>query len=160
MPPTFVVKVGHQSSVQFINNTASGVGRTVYAKTQPAVPCLFMVTDYSAQISFIGNYANCSVGHHMYGTSIRADKCDREHMEQANERGIPYCWHKHERSQHKRIKISFDPGLKRILSPVSSAPWHVCLCDSNGIDHSVLTFHIFSLISTSIMVKPSHYLLM
>ena len=93
-PSSFAISVGYQSSVQFINNTASDIGGAVYAEMQPAAPCLFTITDYSAEISFIGNYAKGNVGHHMYGTSIKNDRCDQTHMKLTAKQGKPYCWHK------------------------------------------------------------------
>ena len=139
---SFAIKVGYQSSVQFINNTAFDVGGAVYSEMQPAAPCMFMVTDYSAEISFIGNSAKRSVGHHMYGTSIRDYKCDKWHIEWANKQGKPYCQRQGDNT-HKYINISFHPGLNETLSPVSSAPWRVCLCDSNGKPQCANFSHIF-----------------
>ena len=79
MPSLLVTTVGYQSSIQFINNTAFDVGGAVYS--QSSQPCIFMITDYSAKISFTGNYAQHGVGHHMYGASVRDDSCsiDRFH---------------------------------------------------------------------------------
>ena len=96
VPSSFTIKVGYQSIIQFVNNTAFDVGGAVYSEMQSAAPCMFMVTDYSAEISFIGNHANHSVGHHMYGTSVKDYKCDKEHIELANKQGKPYCWHRFE----------------------------------------------------------------
>ena len=132
IPSSFTITVGYQSSVQFVNNTASDIGGAVYAEMQPAALCLFMVTDYSAEISFVGNYASHHIGHHMYGTSIRADKCGREHIIQlVNKQGKPYC--SQINTHDKPINISFThPRLNETPSPISSAPRRVCLCDSHG----------------------------
>ena len=130
IPSSFAIQVGYQSSVQFINNSAFDVGGAVYSELQSAAPCMFMVTDYSAELSFIGNYANHSVGHHMYGTSVRDYRCDYWHIQSANKHGKQYCTHKDYDTAH--FNISFHPGLNETLSPVSSTPWRVCLCDSNG----------------------------
>ena len=99
----------------------------MYAEMQPAAPCLFMVTDYSAEISlnFVGNYAS----HHMYSTSVRADKCDREHIQLVNKQGKPYC---SQTNSDKKIvydheHIIIHPHLNETLSPVSSAPQRVSL---------------------------------
>ena len=73
---SYPIKVGYQSSVQFINNTAFDVGGAVYA-VESAAPCLVMVTDYSAEIAFIGNHANHLAGHHMYGASVRDYRCNK-----------------------------------------------------------------------------------
>ena len=84
---------------------------------------------YSAVISFIENNAKRSVGHHIYGSSMRYAKCDTDHMLLANNLngGKPYCWHMYE-TVSKHINLVFKPET---LSPVSSVPWRVCLCDSN-----------------------------
>ena len=131
IPSSFAVKVGYQSSVQFINNTATDVGGAVYSEMASTVPCIFLVTDYSAELSFIGNHAKLHIGHHIYGTGIRLDKCDRNDVRMAYENGKPYCWYQDQTSDGY-IKFSFNPGLNETLSPISSAPWRVCLCDSNG----------------------------
>ena len=130
---SFTIEVGYQSSIQFISNVAFDVGGAVYSEMQSAAPCMFMVTDYSAGISFVGNYASRNVGHHMYGTSIRAYRCDEERIHMFNKQGKPYCWHLTE-TGHKaeHINISFQPSLNETLSPVSSAPQRVCLCDSDS----------------------------
>ena len=73
-----------QSSIQFVNNIAFDVGGAVYSSLQIASPCIFLITDYSAQISFIGNHANHGIGHHMYGTSTRGSKCDEFHIKHSH----------------------------------------------------------------------------
>ena len=67
----------------------------------------------------------------MYGGSVWDTLCDMEHIRLANKQGKPHYWHKYE-VPSRYIGISFDPDLNKTLSPVSSAPRHVCLCDSNG----------------------------
>ena len=146
IPSSFTITVGYQSSIQFVNNTAHGIGGAVYAEMQPAAPCLFMVTDYSAEISFIGNYANHHIGHHMYGTSVRADKCDRNHIQLVNKQGKPYC--SQTNSHDKPISISFThPCLNEIPSPISSAPQRVCHCDSHGKSQCTKFSSIFPRVS-------------
>ena len=103
----------------------------MYAEMQPAAPYLFMITDYSAQIAFLRNHANRGIGHHMYGTSVRSARCDPYHTSLVNKLGKPYCWH-NTITAKGYINISFDPGANETLSPVSSAPQRVCLCDSNS----------------------------
>ena len=147
IPLTFTIQVGYQSSVQFINNTASDVGGAVYSEIQTAAPCLFMVTDYSAELSFIRNYANRNIGHHMYGTSVRDYKCnERLNTKWTNKQGKPYCWNPNDNA-HEHINISFHPGLNETLSPVSSTPWRVCLCDSTGKPQCANFSQIFTTIS-------------
>ena len=138
---SFIISVGYQSNVQFINNTVFDVGGA-------AAPCLFTVTDYSAEISFIGNHANQGVGHHMYGTSTKNCTCDELHIAAYKQRK-PHSWHQNE-NPDGYINISFsNPHLhvNEILSPVSSAPQRVCLCDSNGKPQCANTAHIFTHIS-------------
>ena len=146
IPSSFAIKVEYQSSVQFINNTAFGVGGAVYSEMQSAAPCLFMATDYSAELSFIGNYAHRSIGHHMYGTSVRDVKCNKRDIQYANKQGKPYCRYPYDNA-HEYINISFHPGLNETLSPVSSAPWRVCLCDSNGKPQCANFSQIFTNVS-------------
>ena len=78
MRSSFIITVGYQSSIQFINNVAFDVGGAAYSLS--ASPCTFMITDYSAEVSFKGNHAQHGVGHHMYGASVRAALCDRIHI--------------------------------------------------------------------------------
>ena len=155
IPSSFAIKVGYQSSVQFINNTAFDVGGAVYSEMQSAAPCLFMITDYSAELSFIGNYANCSVGHHMYGTSVRDVKCDEWHIHMANKQGKPYCWHNTETAHES----STSPLVLVLTRPCHQYPLLLGVCVSliQMAHHSVLTSHKFSLMSVFIVVNPSHY---
>ena len=76
MPSLLMTTMGYQSSIQFINNTAFDVDGAVYS--QSSQPCIFMITDYSAKVSFIRNYAQRGVGHHMYGASVRDNSCSIE----------------------------------------------------------------------------------
>ena len=74
IPVSFTINISH-SSIQFINNTVFDVGGAVYSDLQTTTPCIFKITDYLAEISFVENFANSSVGHHMYGSSTRDFKC-------------------------------------------------------------------------------------
>ena len=56
--------------------------------------------------------------------------------------GKPYCLFKPEHRQH--INLTIDPGLNETLSPVSSDPQRVCLCDSNGKPQCANLSHIFT----------------
>ena len=132
MIPSFAITVRYQSIVQLKNNRALDVGGAVYS--QFAAPCLFMVTDYSAEISFVGNSAQPrGIGQHMYGASVRYFKCDSKNVQFVNKQGKPYCWRKNVGENVRRyINISFSPSPSEILSPISSAPLRVCLCDPYG----------------------------
>ena len=141
MPSLLMTTVGYQSNIQFINNTAFDVGGAVYS--QSSHPCIFMITDYSAKISFIGNYAQHGVGHHMYGASVRDTSCSAQYIEFLNEQEKPHCLFLGENSHHE-LSISFVPGLNETLSPVSSAPQRVCLCDSNGKPQCANISYIFT----------------
>ena len=140
MPPLFMTTVGHQSIIQLVNNTAFDVGGAVYSQSSP--PCIFMITDYFAKISFTGNHAQRGVGHHMYGASIRDASCSRELISFVNEQGKPHCFYRVEEA-FRYIRISFDPGLNKTLSPVSSDPQRVCLCDSSGKPQCANISYIF-----------------
>ena len=103
---------------------------------------------YSAEISFIGNHANQGVGHHMYGSSTKSSRCDELHIT-AYKQGKPHSWHQNE-NPDGYINISFsnpDLHVNEILSPVSSAPQRVCLCDSNGKPQCANISQIFTHIS-------------
>ena len=141
MPSLLITTVGYQSSIQFIDNTAFDVGGAVYS--QSSYPCIFMITDYSAKISFTRNCAQHSVGHHMYGASIRGYTCARKFISFVNKQGKPHCYHPGFGHYHK-LNISFDPDLNETLSPVSSAPQRVCLCDSNGKPQCANISYIFT----------------
>ena len=134
--------VGYQSSIQFINNTAFDVGGAVYS--QSSQPCIFMITDYSAKISFIGNHAQHGVGHHMYGASVRDDSCSINFIIFVNEQGKPHCFKTVYKPDGYVNIFSFDPGLNKTLSPVCSAPQRVCLCDSNGKPQCTNISYIFT----------------
>ena len=141
MPSLLMTTVGYQSSIQFINNTAFDVGGAVYS--QSTYPCIFIITDYSAKISFTGNYAQRGVGHHMYGASIRDDSCSQGLISFVNEQGKPHCFGEFDAPDGYINIFSFDPGLNETLSPVSSAPQRVCLCDSNGKPQCANISYIF-----------------
>ena len=143
MPSLLMTTVGYQSSIQFINNTAIDVGGAVYSRSSQ--PCIFMITDYSAKISFTRNYAQRGVGHHMYGASVRDISCSTDFISFVNERGKPHCFIQGEESDGY-INISFDPGFEfnKTLSPVSSVPQRVCLCDSNDKPQCANISYIFT----------------
>ena len=141
MPSLLMTTVGYQSSIQFINNTAFEVGGAVYS--QSSQPCIFMITDYSAEISFARNHAQRGIGHHMYGASVRDDSCTRGFISFVNGQGKPHCFVPDDGPYHV-LNISFDPGLNETLSPVSSAPQRVCLCDSNGKPQCANISYIFA----------------
>ena len=141
MPSLLMTTVGYQSSIQFINNTAFDIGGAVYSQSSP--PCIFMITDYSAKISFTGNYAQRGIGHHMYGASVRDRSCSKHVIDFLNEQGKPHCFLPNE-SSYRELNISFDPDFDGILSPVSSAPQRVCLCDSNGKPQCANASYIFN----------------
>ena len=141
MPSLLMTTVGYLSSILFINNTAFDVGGAVYS--QSSHPCIFMIIDYSAKISFTGNYAQRGVGHHMYGASVRDHTCSRKFISFVNKQGKPHCFHPVDKL-YRKLHISFDPGFNKTLSPVSSAPLRVCLCDSNGKPQCANISYIFT----------------
>ena len=146
IPSSFAIEARFQSSIKFVTNRALDVGGAIYSKLQTAAPCVFSVNDYSAEISFTENTADRRVGHHIYGSSVRSSKCDKVHILLDNKPSKPYCLHRNEFYEH--INFSFTPALNQTLSPVSSAPWRVCLCDSNSRPQCAN----FSLIFTSVSV--------
>ena len=111
IPSSYAIKVGLESSIEFANNTAVDVGGAIYAETQSAAPCLFVVTNYSAELSFIGNFAKKCIGQHIYGASVRYFRCGESY----NTKGKPYCVnYSADLKLFKPINISFFPSY---LSP-------------------------------------------
>ena len=141
VPSLFMITVRYQSSIQLMNNTAFDVGGAVYSvSTQP---CIFMITDYTARVSFKANRAQRGVGHHMYGASLRSSLCDGVHIHLADKRGKPHCWHNYDYPDGY-VSIYFDPSLNETLSPVASNAWRVCLCDSDGKPQCANISYIFT----------------
>ena len=71
------------------------------------------------------------VNMHMCGTSVRHFRCMADAYYRPIVHGqLPYCEYK--AYNPKPIEISSNPDLSETLSPVSSAPMRVCLCDMNG----------------------------
>ena len=83
------------------------------------------------------------VGHHMYGASVRDGSCSRDKIIFVNRQGKPHCFYIDEEPK-EYVNIAFDPGLSETLSPVSSAPQRVCLCDSNGKPQCANISYIFT----------------
>ena len=110
---SFMITLGYRSSIQLRNNTAFDVGGTVYS--QSSIPCIFMITDYSAVISFTGNSAQRGVGHHMYRASVRDVTCDGFHTNLANDQGKSHCWHYYEEADGYISILIAEPGLNETL---------------------------------------------
>ena len=120
-PLTFTIEVRHLSSVQFVNNKALHVGRAVYSEIQSASPCMFMVINYTAEISFVGNFAKKSS---VLDITCMGRACDDAHMNN----GYPYCVNKGEETiNHAWPTFSLNPDLNEILSPVYPLPLGVCV---------------------------------
>ena len=104
-----IIQVGSDSCVNFSHNTAKKFGGAVYAYDQT---CLFRSENYSNTVLFRENVAKEGVGMHVYGASIRNLGCAKS-----------LCW---------GSTVRYIPSLNSSLSPVSSNPKRVCLCDLNG----------------------------
>ena len=130
IPSSFAIEVRYESSTEFVYNTATDVGGAVYSEVESALPCLFLVMDFSAKIAFTENTAYGSIGEHIYGSSIRQAECDGSHLRLTIKNAKPYsnC----DISSNGHVNFTINPNLKETMSPVSSAPWRVCLCDSLG----------------------------
>ena len=102
------IRFGSDSYIKFSYNFAMSYGGAIYADDQR---CPFIFSNYSSKVVFQENSANGSVGIHIYGASIKA--CMK---------GV-IC--------HYDI-VSYTPNITNSLSPVSSSPMRVCLCDKNG----------------------------
>lgn len=123
------MKVSNQSCIEFVNNTAANAGEQFYSGVMSSAPCMFTVVDYSISIKFAGNTAKQSIGHHMYGSCVRQAGCG--YLHRASKVGKPYCSFNATSKNFIPINISFlHPNLTETLSPISSAPTRVCLCNS------------------------------
>ena len=101
-----IIQVGRDSHVEFSHNTAKKFGGAVHAYDQT---CLFRFESSSSTVLFRENVAKEGVGMHVYGASIKSWGCQcEEHI------------------------VRYIPSLNSSLSPVSSNPKRVCLCDFNG----------------------------
>ena len=60
-----------------------------------------------------------------------------------NKQGQPHCFVQGAEPDGY-VNISFDPGFDETLSPVSSAPQCVCLCNSNGKPQCANISYIFT----------------
>ena len=108
---TRILRVGSYSQIQFYWNLAEQYGGAIYADDEI---CFFSFVGiiYSSKISFEHNRAMNGVGMHVYGASIKDETCMELH-----------CSH---------TIVSYSPNITNSLSPVSSDPQRVCLCDKNG----------------------------
>ena len=122
------MRLGFDSVVRFTNNSASDKGGALYAHLflQEYWPCFLYVTNYHSKLQFEENTAKSGVGTHIYGASIRNKKCRYFYFELFNDPYFPYC------GKQTITNISFITNLNDSLSPVSSDPQRICLCDING----------------------------
>ena len=104
-----IIQVSNDSRVKFSHNTAKKFGGAVYAYDQA---CLFSFESSSSEVLFRENVAKDGVGMHVYGASIKNLGCAKHDCRE----GI----------------VRYIPSLNSSLSPVSSNPKRVCLCDLNG----------------------------
>ncbi len=102
-----IIQIGSNSHVEFRRNTAKKFGGAIYAYDQT---CLLRHQESSSAVLFRENIAKEGVGMHVYGASIKSSEC------------YDNC----------QSIVSYIPSLNSSLSPVSSNPKRVCLCDLNG----------------------------
>ena len=100
-----LVKVGSDSHIEFRYNSAITYGGAIYVDDKR---CLFTFSNYSSMVLFEKNSANEHVGDHIYGASVKT--CMNS-----------FCY---------QDIVSYMPNTS--LSPVSSPPKRVCLCDAEG----------------------------
>ena len=112
------LRVGSDSYIKFSYNFAKNYGGAIYSDDQR---CPFIFSSYSSTVVFEENSANEGVGMHIYGASVKA------YMN-------PFC--------HQDI-VSYMPNITNSLSPVSSSPMRVCLCDTNGKPQCAKLSNIF-----------------
>ena len=118
LKPLGNIKVGSSSYVEFSHNQAKKYGGAVYVNGQR---CLFVCNSRSSKVLFRRNSAKEGVGMHIYGSSVKSTNCNLD------------C----------NDIVSYIPNLTNSLSPVSSFPKRVCLCDSSGKPQCVNFSRIF-----------------
>ena len=101
------IRVGSDSYIKFSYNFAKNYGGAIYVDDQR---CPFVFSNYSSTMVFEENLADKSVGTHIYGGSVKT--CMNS-----------FCY---------QDIVSYMPNITNSLSPVSSSPMRVCLCDTNG----------------------------
>ena len=115
--------LGNNSIIQFKNNSATKAGGALYGTFPQYWPCFLSVREHSifSKVEFESNTASSGKGIHIYGGSTRSSFCTDTWLT------LPYCG-----KDAGNINITFSPNLNNSLSPVSSDPKRVCLCDANG----------------------------
>ena len=102
-----VIIVGGNSHLEFSYNTATKYGGAIYAVEQR---CIFNFKSKSSRVLFVNNSANGGKGMHIYGSSVKS--CMNS-----------FC---------SEDIVHYEPNISNSLSPVSSSPKRICLCDNNG----------------------------
>ena len=119
------LQIGNDSIIQFKSNSATKTGGALFVNVPQHTPCFLLVKKHSilSRVEFESNKALSGVGMHTYGASTKSNLCiDTWHT-------MPYCG---KDAVDYDINITFLPNLNNSLSPVSSDPIRVCLCDANG----------------------------
>ena len=113
------IRVNNNSQILFSHNFAENYGGAIFTDDQR---CIFVFSSYSSTALFEENSAKQGVGNHIYGSSVKT--CMNS-----------FCF--------KDI-VSYMPNITNSLSPVSSSPMRVCLCDRNGRPQCVKLSSILS----------------
>ena len=107
------IRVGAHSRIEFKDNKAKKYyGGAIYVNAQV---CLFSFRDYTSTVIFRKNFAHGKVGMHIYGVSVKDLNCMQAML--------LLCY---------RDIVQYIPNITNSLSPVSSSPKRVCLCDTEG----------------------------
>ena len=102
-----LLSVGGDSHIEFSFNTATKYGGAIYADEQR---CFFDFKSNSSRVVFKNNSAKGEIGMHIYGSSVKS--CMKS-----------FC---------SEDIVHYVPNISSSLSPVSSSPKRICLCDANG----------------------------
>ena len=128
------LNIAHNTTIYFYNNLARETGGAIHvAKSSYSFDkCFYQLLDHSNKynwyrIQFKNNTAK-NGGDHVYGELMHSDACCATpeicHSDTHNIIGTP--------SYRAQKYFAYDPDSKTSLSPVSSDPTRVCLCDSMG----------------------------
>ena len=140
------LNLGNNSIIQFKSNSATMAGGALYGTLPQYWPCFLSVRKHSvlSRVEFESNTASTGKGMHIYGGSTRSSFCTNVWFT------LPYCG-----KDAGNINITFSPNLNNSLSPVSSDPKRVCLCDANGKPQCAELSKIFQ---NNIKVIPGEYI--
>ena len=122
------LNIDRDSHIEFYNNYATESGGALYVEFDPVkhlVYCFYQLLNYTQHshyaLHFQGNFANRG-GDHIYGEYMHSGICSVAFLSSC---GLIS-------SYNVQKFFNYNPGLRSSLSPVSSDPLRVCICDRNN----------------------------